>query len=82
MSWHFYKHETGWAIWSTVVEDWIVAGLSEDELIDYYAAQKEQKARNKAQNYIETINDGEDPYFGHGPGEAEAARLEEICSES
>jgi len=81
MSWHFYKHETGWAIWSTVVEDWIVAGLSEQELIDYYTEQEAQSAREKAKSYVETIKQGKDPYRGFGPDEDEADLLYEYCGD-
>lgn len=81
MMWRFYKHNGQWAIWSAVLDDWVVTGLSEEELIDYYAKEKEKRARGQAQTYVHAIKQGKDPYFGAMPDEDELedlGKLEEL----
>lgn len=47
--------EDRWAVWSTVVDDWLVTDCSEEEVIEWYADQRRQEAVEEAQNRIEEI---------------------------
>lgn len=47
------------AVFSSVVDDWIIAGATREELGDYYAEDAARKARESALQACDAVLDGE-----------------------
>lgn len=73
MSHRILRYETDdgerWAVWSTVVEDWIWYDFREEELIEWYLGKQARKASDHIRERIDELRDGENPYHLWNPEE-------------
>jgi hypothetical protein len=66
-----------WAIWSTIVEDWIIYDTTPEGLAEYEAEQAAAEARESVYDKVDAIQNGEDPYPIMGPDDADLERLQD-----
>lgn len=62
-----------YAVWSTVVDDFIFRDMDADMVREWYVKQEAEKAREHINDRIETWENGESPY----PGDAHPRTFEE-----
>lgn len=43
------------AVWSTVVDDWVIFNATPEELLDYYAEEAAQEARRQTQRALDAV---------------------------
>lgn len=67
MSWQIVKQSDGrYAIWSTVVDGFIVEDAGKEEIIECYKERFEEKWKRKKKELnktIEQLDEGKNPYF-------------------
>jgi len=79
MSHRYIEVEDGcWAVWSTAVDGWIAADLSEDDLIEFAGERAREQAEKRAEERIETIRNADSrPWSGSRPTDEEIEALRE-----
>ena len=79
MSWRFVSYDDDgtekWAIWSTVVDDWICYDMTEAELIKFYVEEEAKQARKDAKERITDARSGDRAYHDTHPPTDEIERL-------
>jgi len=55
--------EERFAVWSTVVEDWVVYDMSKDPLREWHLGKEMREASDHIQKRIQELRDGENPYM-------------------
>lgn len=57
------------AVWSTVVEDWIAYDMTENQLTEWYLGKEARKAHEHISGRIDELRSGENPYMNWNPEE-------------
>ena len=61
--------EERFAVWSTVVDEWIVVDMDQRQLTEWYLGKEARKAHEHITRRVEELRDGENPYAGWMPVE-------------
>lgn len=67
--------EERWAIWSTVVDDFIWYDMTESELVEFQADKARRKALHKTARRVRNLRAGDNPYYGGLPTEEKMEEL-------
>lgn len=59
--------EERFAVWSTVVDDWVVIDMDQTQLTEWYLGKEARKAYEHITGRVEELREGENPYVGWSP---------------
>jgi hypothetical protein len=86
MPWRFHQYDDPngdekWAVWSTIVDNWICYDMTEAELVEWYAKREYYQARHQAARRCHDLRNGENVYYGGLPTEEMIEELEQMPPE-
>lgn len=74
----YVEYDNGeWAVWSTVIDDWVATGLTEHELVVRAGQRASERAKRDAREAIEAVKDDDGCYAEDQPPDEEIEALRE-----